>query len=40
MVEESRKKGRVTGALNYTFLSLMPNIDNPKSFGGYIPIYL
>jgi hypothetical protein len=40
MVEESRRKGRVTGALNATFLALIPKSDKPKSFGGYRPIAL
>jgi hypothetical protein len=29
MVEESRKKGRVSGALNAMFLSLIPKSENP-----------
>jgi hypothetical protein len=29
MVEESRRKGRVTGALNATFLALIPKSDKP-----------
>jgi hypothetical protein len=40
MVEESRRKGRVTGALNATFLALIPKSDNPGSFGEYRPIAL
>jgi len=40
MVEESRRKGRVPGALNATFTALIPNIDKPDSFGGFRPIAL
>ena len=40
MVEESRKQGRVSGALNATFLSLNPKCENPKSFGYFRPIAL
>jgi hypothetical protein len=40
MVEESRKKGRVIGALNATFLSLIPKSENPGNFGDYRPIAL
>jgi hypothetical protein len=38
MVEESRKKGWVSGALNATFLALIPKCDNPYYFGGFRPI--
>jgi hypothetical protein len=40
MVEESRKKGRVSGALNATFLALIPKSENPGSFGDFRPIAL
>jgi hypothetical protein len=40
MVEESMKKGRVFGALNATFLSLIPKSDNPGSFRDFRPTTL
>jgi hypothetical protein len=40
MVEETRRKGRVNGALNATFLALIPKSNKPESFGGYRPIAL
>jgi hypothetical protein len=40
MVEESRRKGRVSGALNATFIALIPKSDKPDSFGGFRPISL
>jgi len=40
MVEESKRKGRVNGALNATFLALIPKSNKPESFGGYRPIAL
>jgi hypothetical protein len=40
MVEESRRKGWVSGALNATFLALIPKSNNPDSFGGFRPIAL
>jgi hypothetical protein len=40
MVEESRRKGRVSGALNATFIALIPKSDKPDSFGGFRPIAL
>jgi hypothetical protein len=40
LVEESRRKGRVSGALNATFVALIPKIDKPDSFGGFRPITL
>jgi hypothetical protein len=40
MVEESRRKGRVLGALNATFIALIPKSDKPDSFGGFRPIAL
>jgi hypothetical protein len=35
-----QKKGRVSGALNATFLSLIPKSENPGSFGDFRPIAL
>jgi hypothetical protein len=40
MIEETRKKGRVSGALNATFLALIPKSENPGNFGDYRPIAL
>jgi hypothetical protein len=40
MVEETRRKGRVNGALNATFLALIPKSNKPDSFGGFRPIAL
>jgi hypothetical protein len=40
MVEETRRKGKVTGALNATFIALIPKSSKPDSFGGFKPIAL
>jgi hypothetical protein len=40
LVEDSRLRGKVTGALNSTFLTLIPKENNPISFGDYRPITL
>jgi len=40
VVEESRLKGNVNGALNVNFVALIPKSDKPKSFSGFRPIYL
>jgi hypothetical protein len=40
MVEATRRKGRVTGTLNATFLTLIPKSEKQKSFGRFIPIAL
>jgi hypothetical protein len=40
VVEESRLKGKVIGALNATFLALIPKSDKPDSFAGFRPISL
>jgi hypothetical protein len=40
MVEESRLKGMVSGALNATFLALIPKSDKPDTFEGFRPISL
>jgi hypothetical protein len=40
MVEESRQKGFITGALNSTFITLIPKVNNPHLFGDFRPISL
>jgi len=40
MVEESRQKGYITGALNSTFITLIPKVNNPHHFGDFRPISL
>jgi hypothetical protein len=40
VVEESRRLGKVSGALNATFIALIPKSDKPDSFGGFRPIAL
>jgi hypothetical protein len=40
MVEDSRKKGKICGGLNSTFLALIPKVNNPASFDDYRPISL
>jgi hypothetical protein len=40
MAEESRQKGRVSRALNATFIALIPKRENPESFGDFRPIVL
>jgi hypothetical protein len=40
VVEESRRLGKVLGALNATFIALIPKSDKPDSFGGFRPIAL
>ena len=40
MVEESRVTGKVNGALNATFITLIPKKDKPKNFTNYRPIAL
>jgi len=40
LVEESRRKGRVSGALNATFVALILKSDKPIYFGGFRPIAL
>jgi hypothetical protein len=39
-VEESRIKGKIIGALNATFVALIPKSDKPESFDGFRPISL
>jgi len=40
MVEESRKKGNISGGMNSTFIALIPKVNKPLSFGDYRPISL
>jgi hypothetical protein len=40
VVEESRRIGKVSGALNATFIELIPKSDKPNSFGGFRPTEL
>jgi hypothetical protein len=40
VVEESRVKGKIIGAINATFVELIPKSDKPKSFDGFRPISL
>jgi hypothetical protein len=40
LVEESRLSGKVVGALNSTFLTLIPKAINPTTFVDYRPIAL
>jgi hypothetical protein len=40
VVEDSRTRGTVNKSLNATFLTLIPKVNNPKSFGDYRPIDL
>jgi hypothetical protein len=35
LVEDSRLRGRIIGALNSTFLTLIPKENNPSTFGDY-----
>jgi hypothetical protein len=39
-VEESRSKGIIVGALNATFITLIPKSDKPSSFSDFRPISL
>ena len=40
VVEQSRIEGRVTGALNSTFITLIPKCDKPLYFSDFRPISL
>jgi hypothetical protein len=40
MVEDSRLRGSVNKSINVTFLTLIPKVNNPLSFGDYRPIAL
>jgi hypothetical protein len=40
MVEDSRLRGKVSGSINSTFLTLIPKENKPTSFGDYRPISL
>jgi len=35
MVEESRQKGMITGALNTTFITLILKVNKPHQFGDF-----
>jgi hypothetical protein len=39
-VEESRIKGKIIGALNATYITLIPKSDKLESFDGLRPIFL
>ena len=39
-VTQSRSEGKVSGALNATFITLIPKCDNPISFPNYMPFSL
>ena len=40
MIEESRTLGFIPGALNSTFLTLIPKVNKPRLFGDFRPISL
>jgi len=40
LVEESKSSGKVLGAINSTFIDLIPKIKEPSSFGNFRPISL
>jgi hypothetical protein len=40
LVEDTRLSGKVAGALNSNFLTLIPKVSNPTTFGDYRPIAL
>ena len=40
VIEDSRLDGRVTGALNATFITLIPKCDKPTTLGDFRPISL
>jgi hypothetical protein len=40
LVEDSRLHGKIIGALNSTFITLIPKENNPSTFGDYRPISL
>jgi hypothetical protein len=40
MVEESRIKGFIPGALNSAFITLIPKVNKPNQFGDFRPISL
>ena len=40
VVEDYKTRGLVNKSLNATFLTLVPKVNNPLSFGDYKPIAL
>jgi len=40
LVEDVRISGRLVGRLKYTFLALIPKVNNPKKFGDFRSISL
>jgi hypothetical protein len=40
LVEDSKLRGAVENYLNATFLTLIPKVDKPISFGNYRPVAL
>jgi hypothetical protein len=40
LVEDNRLRGKVIGAINSTFLTLIPKTDSPTTFGDFRPISL
>jgi len=40
MIEDSRTRGSISGALNATFITLIPKLDKPELFSDFRPISL